>query len=47
MLLVVVEQEMVVGVVMVLELGDEAVENYLKQVEEYLLEIKTDLMKGM
>jgi hypothetical protein len=44
---VVVEQEVVVVVVTVLELGDEAVENYLKQVVEYLLETKTDLMNGM
>jgi DNA-binding MltR family transcriptional regulator len=36
--------DVVVLVAKVLELGDEAVEKYLKQVVEYLLQTKTDLM---
>jgi hypothetical protein len=44
---VVAEREVVEVVVRVSELGDEAVENCLKQVVEYLLETNTDLMNGL
>jgi hypothetical protein len=37
----------VVVVVMVSELGDKAVEKYLKQVVECLMQTKTDLMNEM